>query len=121
MWVAVELSDNHSEWKKIASSPILAELKSLERRGENVYFFWDGQFPSDPTEFENLHKEIANANGGADVRVFVGAVISHIEGATPSTLCSGSCFCISAHGGRRCEVCYKGSGGSQCVPCGSAC
>ena len=124
MWEAVELHSDHSEWRQLGSADSASHLRqqtfSLSSDGE-VFYFWDGPFPSDPEESQRLFEEIMAANPDKEIRLTVGATIKNTTPLAGGTACSGRCFCVIAHGMRRCEVCYGNGAGSYCLPCGSNC
>lgn len=124
MWSAVQLAQDHSEWKKLASADRVETLisRNFAESGQGkIYFFWDAKFPSAPEALQKLYEDMVAANGGIEMRVMVGASLARLEDQDPESLCSGQCFCVAQGGSRRCEVCYQGGGGPVCVPCGSSC
>lgn len=124
MWSAVQLAKDHSSWRKLASADDVAALQSnnlAEASAGDVYYFWDAEFPAAPEEMQKLYDEMVAANGGVEIRVIVGASLSHLDSKNPESACSGQCFCVVQGNSRRCEVCYQGGGGPVCVPCGSSC
>lgn len=124
MWAAVELASDHSGWNKLGSANDLETLKSMEfaeSAGSEVYYFWDAKFPVEPDAMQKLYDEMVAANGGIEMRVMAGALLSRLEDQASEALCSGQCFCVQQGSSRRCEVCYQGGGGPVCVPCGSGC
>lgn len=125
MWEAVQLVAG--EWTKLATDQSLdackgAAAKSDAAKGKGeIFYFWAGGPPADEKEAHRVVDEVLAANNGRVERAMVGikAIVKNDVGAFT---CPGNCFCVIAHGMRRCETSYCNENG-YCwwVPCGMGC
>lgn len=125
MWVAVELTSDHSGWSELARSDDLSVLKNHEfeklSSGE-ISYFWGGEYPGEPAALQSLYDKMVEANGGIELKLLVGASIGQIGGLATTNGCSGSlCFCVVQGSYRGCEVCWQGPSGAVCRSCDGSC
>lgn len=126
MWKVVELDPTAGSWKEhgrfATPDECRAQVASFSKAQDNVYAFWDGAWPADVQSQNKILDEVQQANGGRISRFTVGLDLSAIQKVAGSSSCPGRCFCVIAHGMRRCEV-YYCNVNNVCawVPCGMNC
>ena len=124
MWHAVEMIGDGEGWNLIAESDDLNAAKANLPKSiapGKAYFFFMGEIPSDPAASQKIFDDVQAQNNGRISMLTVGARIDLAE-KTAASYCSGNCFCVVAHGMRRCETQYcNASGYCWWVPCGSNC
>lgn len=124
MWKSLKLDSTTGEWNELGAESSLAACKAnfSGQPSDNVFHFWDGEFPSDEAASLKLFEEVKEANNGRVTMLTVGAVIQTVSKVESLTSCSGNCFCVIAHGRRRCETYYcSPSGFCWWVDCGMGC
>lgn len=122
MWCTVQLKSDYSGWEELGTGATLPQSKAAAGNveGDNVYHFWDGEIAHDEAGSLAILDEVNRANGGRVSMMTIGADISTAR-ATPKS-CPGRCFCVIAHGTRRCETQYCNDRGiCWWVPCGVKC
>lgn len=122
MWTVFKHECATGEWSKgqILSERVLSANANEEVADPDTFIFWDGDVPDNPEAQQQLLEQAFSANNGKLLRVVIGGTMQRVD--TALTLCSGNCFCVVAHGMRRCET-YWCSASGLCwwVPCGSSC
>ena len=126
MWKVVELDSATGTWNEHGCFATPADCKSqvasFASGASNVYAFWDGALPTDMTEQNRLIDEIFAVNNGKIDRITIGLDVSAAQKVDALSGCPGRCFCVVAHGMRRCET-YYCNANNVCawVPCGMGC
>jgi hypothetical protein len=113
------------EWEELDSFPSIEEaqsrLSSLSDAGE-VYCFYVGEPTGDLEKSVAIFEEVNKANGGRIARATLGLDLCSAKRDASITSCPGRCFCVIAHGMRRCETYWcSASGWCWWVPCGMNC
>jgi hypothetical protein len=111
MWKTVKLADDHS-WHE--------SLKNITPADDNsTFLLWDGDLPDTEKDAVDLVDQVILANDGRVSRLVYGEMA---PSSTESLACSGNCFCVIAHGSRRCETQYCNAVGlCWWVSCNTSC
>jgi len=124
MWQLAKLESG--EWKELGKHENLEQAKSSQKTSsedqKDVFYFWAGEFPSDEDESIKLFDQINEANDGRINRITIGLKLDSVSKDGSLSMCPGSCFCVVAHGKRRCETYFCSvSGVCSWIDCGMGC
>ena len=123
MWKVVKLNMETGESEEIAafgtSAEAEAHFSSLDDQN-NVVVVYDGPVSKNRDESHGIAEEILRINKDRVSRVAIGMKLGDVKYA-PSFVCPTRCFCVIAHGRRRCEGPYETPFGTIWVDCGVSC
>lgn len=122
MWQIAKLENGN--WEELDKFDSLEQARSVElsAKGDNIFYFWAGPFPSGESESVALFDKVNQANNGRINRITIGLNLNSATKDTSVSSCPGKCFCVVAHGARRCEVEYcRPDGVCWWVDCGVGC
>ncbi|MEZ4916909.1 MAG: hypothetical protein R2836_07980 [Chitinophagales bacterium] len=107
----------NGNWIELAELEILTELEIKE---ENTYVFYVGKLPENIEKQNELIENVLKVNKNEITRVTIGKNICN-EKEDTGISSPGKCFCVIAHGKRRCETKYCNPHTCWFVPCGMGC
>jgi hypothetical protein len=123
MWESAALDLDQGTWTKRGSGKTLDDCRAVSASSkEKLFDFWGGEVPADEAAILDLYKKVSEANDGNISRLTIGLELGDAKRAPGISSCPGRCFCVVAHGRRRCET-YWCSATGLCwwVPCGMGC
>ncbi|RYZ05697.1 MAG: hypothetical protein EOO24_12190 [Comamonadaceae bacterium] len=110
----------HSARADVAGSR--AAVAGLGAQAAHAVILWDGAIPAAQADQDKLLQEVFAANGDKVSRVTIGLTMAEASKDTALSSCPGRCFCVIAHGSRRCETYYcSASGLCYWIGCGMGC
>ena len=123
MWKVIRLDMKTGASEELASfgeaADAEAHFSSLDHK-EGTIVVWDGTVPKSDDAMHEIADEILRINEDRVSRVMIGMHLEDVQ-YVPSAMCPTRCFCVVAHGQRRCEGPYHTPIGTIWVYCGVDC
>lgn len=119
MWIVIN-KDSKNEISVVKEGLSRSDVETLNSTDENEYVLWDGEWPEDKKEMEELMASVFEFNKGKELRIFPNAKVN-VEIQPARCGCPSRCFCQWENGRCSCWTSWCRPNGCNWVRCNGRC